>query len=510
MSRLGKIGFGVGGLFAIILVVAQIIIGVWLPWMWGFLAIAGAALLFSFITQWRTIFEFLTMKTTRSGLSMGAVIGLTLAALICVNIIAVKRDKKFDMTNEGMFTLSDQSIKAARDIREDVKFVVLYRRSDDRSDEGLRRNLSQKIALYTSANSKITYEEHDVLKRVDLAKKFEFSFGNSGIFLQMGEKTSRVDKGNLTPTEEDITNALIGLTRTNKKNIYFVKGHEEREVDTSDENGLSELKKSLESAYNVKGLELFKEAKVPDDAEIVAIIGAKRAYLEGEIKMLETYLERGGKMLIALDPGQKHGLIGFMSKLGVNYKNNYIIDPRVSIPGAGNVVALGSQFSQENNITKDFRQLPAVFLLSSALGKDAQTAGLTLEPLVSTDAMALSVNELTNQPKPSGQGPFVLGYFVKGKLSEKAQEFNAVVYGSSSFMQNAFLPQYINRDLAVNSLAKLAKDENLISIRPKQAQSTKLEMTNSQFRSFAIFFLLGLPVLLFLSAGVVWYKRRNA
>jgi ABC-type uncharacterized transport system involved in gliding motility auxiliary subunit len=93
--------------------------------------------------------------------------------------------------------------------------------------------------------------------------------------------------------------------------------------------------------------------------------------------------------------------------------------------------------------------------------------------------------------------------------TSEAAEFNVVVAGDSDFLSNQWLFQYFNRDLALNSVAFLAKDEDLISIRPKVGKTSNLELPRGRAIVYGILFL-AFPLLLFIVAGVFWYRRRGA
>ena len=60
----------------------------------------------------RFYLEFLTMRTTKHGMNMGALILMAVVALVSINFLAVRYEKKFDWTSERLNSLSDQSLKA--------------------------------------------------------------------------------------------------------------------------------------------------------------------------------------------------------------------------------------------------------------------------------------------------------------------------------------------------------------------------------------------------------------
>ncbi|MNL22010.1 hypothetical protein D3C87_1433280 [compost metagenome] len=127
-----------------------------------------------------------------------------------------------------------------------------------------------------------------------------------------------------------------------------------------------------------------------------------------------------------------------------------------------------------------------------------------------TNAASMSFKSLNF----SGEGPtglFSLVDFVKGTYPGAGKnEFSLLVAGDVDFVTNQMLYQNMNRDLVLNSMAALAKEESLISITPKEAQSTQMMMSPTKFGLFLFCFVIPLPLLLLGVSIGLWVKRRNA
>ena len=63
--------------------------------------------------------------------------------------------------------------------------------------------------------------------------------------------------------------------------------------------------------------------------------------------------------------------------------------------------------------------------------------------------------------------------------------------------------------MALNTMAYLARESDLISIRPKDPVGTKLIMTTTQ-KGVVVVAGISLPLVLLIFSGVFWYRRRNA
>lgn len=532
MSKIGKACLLISGLFILASGVIRLVLNQWHDSLYVSIGLALVFFIIAVAKDFRTYVDFFTMRTTKHGMNMGALILLALVFLISLNFIAVKNDKKFDWTSEGLNSLSDQSIKAAAAVKEDLKVILLSRK--EQQEESVRRQLQQIVDMYHSKNSKISFTPFNARQRPDLAQKFGFSSGAYGIFLEYKGKQMKVE----APSEEEMTKALIKMTRESKKTVYFTKGHGEHPLDGSGADGLSFLKEDLQLVYDVKEISLVETPKIAADAAAVAIIGPSQQFLETELQALRDYARAGGRLLIAADPGQQHNLAQLTKTLGVEFKNNFVLDPRASIPGMGNVAALGLTFSKASDVTKDFQAgMMAVFELASGVQRAPDApAGVKVEEIIKTDGVAVSTDQLSEQIRVNGRGPLTLAVAVDGKLPnaatpppadvggktdaktdakaeakpQESQEFAAVIVGDSDFLSNKLYRNNLNRDVAMNSVSYLAKDTEMISIRPKMPKGSVLNLTREKSLLILLGFLVPLPILMFSAGGFIWYRRKTA
>jgi hypothetical protein len=87
-------------------------------------------------------------------------------------------------------------------------------------------------------------------------------------------------------------------------------------------------------------------------------------------------------------------------------------------------------------------------------------------------------------------------------------EARVVVVGDSDFVSNYALGISGNSDLALNMANWLAQQENLIAIRPHDAEDRRITLTEDQSQRMFWIALLIIPGLLFATGIRVWWKRR--
>jgi ABC-type uncharacterized transport system involved in gliding motility auxiliary subunit len=511
MSKAGKFLFLFSFVFFFILLVTRLAYGGWHDGMWGPLGLSVLMFVLGMAKDLRAVLGFLTMRTTKHGMNMGALIALVVIGLACVNYLSVRYERKFDWTKERLNSLSDQSVKAVQALDGEVEVLLLYNKNGP-SEEDIQKGFGDLVGMYQNVNRGLKFAAHDVVKRPDLAQQYDFSGGAYLIYLIKDGKRVKVDP----PTEEGLTRGLLKLGRDYSKTVYFTMGHGEKNLEDKTAEGLSILRDELGVTYSVKPLVLFQENnKVPEDAAMVAVIGPQQQFLETELQALREYARRGGRLLVAIDPGKKHNLAQLTKTFGVEFANSFILDARSRQIQAGPAMVLGTAFDEKSEITAAFSDintmLLSIFYLASPLSPALdRSPALEVTPLVSTGSETMSVPELKEgqiQIRPNG--PHHLALKVTGELQENV-EFAAVVFGDSDFFANNFIHNNLNRDLAMNTIAYLAKDKDLISIRPKEPKGTKLAMTGRSFVGLTLGFIVPLPIGLFLFGGLIWWRRRTA
>lgn len=513
MSKLSKLSFLFAGLSLICLLVARMVLGGWIHALWVPLGLFLLFLIFPLVKDGRFFVEFFTMKTTKRGLNMGTMILLVTAVLVVVNVIAVRKYKTWDFSASKANTLSEQSIALVKSLDDDLKVTFFYKTGQEGMEEN-RRLFRELIKKYQDQTDRIRLDFVEVNERPDIAASYGVNKGSGQVFLEYKGRRNRIDKID----EQEFTSALIKTTQDKQKTVYYVTGHGEMDPDdAADAAGGNAYKMLLENnRYIFKTLSLGSAGKVPDDADMVAVVGPRTGFVERELTVLENYLKDGGSLLLALKSKQTGGLEKLLAKVGLVPENNYVLNV-VFVPGQGTGVSNGpteaTQFSAMHPITKVFgRNDRVVMQLPMGLKQDKIPAGIEAEDIVRSPDGSMSFNDLQiTREGPTGTYAFVSA--IKGRwpgLDEKAKPFNLIVTGDSNFMANALLFQNLNRDLALNTVSFLAKEEGLISIAPRDPAITQMAFTDTRAFMYLWLFVIPLPLLMAAVAVGLGVRRRLA
>ena len=514
MSRIGKISFFISGFSILAAGLVRTILGGWHDSLYIAVGLFAAFLAIGLISDIKFYKEFFTMRTTKHGMNMGVLILLSFVFVVAVNFLAVQRNAKWDVTEEGLNSLSDQTTKLLGGLKEDLQISFFYRSGTEGVDQA-RARFKELARLYKDASGKVSVRYVDVIKRPGLAKEYSIDKGEAIVFIDYRGKRNRLEKLD----EAGFTTALLKATRDKNKKVYLLTGHGEKNTESRDPAGIAELKKSLnDGGYDTADLNLVDKGQVPEDAEMVMIIGPKTSLLKAELSALRNYARKGGRLFIAADPGERHNLALLVKSFGVEFKNDYVLDQFGQIIGASAAMALGREYG-ESEITKDFaRNMMTAFHLASSLKRAPDTAeGIRVKEIVQTGGTSFTTDQISDgqvEVDRNRRGPHTLAVLSEGKLNsvegEAEGEFSAVIVGDSDFLSNQLIHQQLNRDLVMNSAAYLLKETDQISIRPKKPKGTTLTMTRTQFLTMLLGVFLPLPLLLFGGAGFIWYRRRSA
>lgn len=510
MSRLGKGLFLIAGLSIVAFLVTRFILGGFHPALWIPLGMFVIGFMGALWADRSIYFDFLTMKTTKHGMNMGVMILFVLVMLAALNFVSLRHYKTFDFSLAQQNSLSDQSVKVLKNLDSDLKIIFFYKEGADGAQQN-RKAFQSLVKRYQDVSSKVNLDFIEVNKRPDLAEQYSVNKGGGIVFVEYKGKKNRIDK----IEEQEITGAIIKATREKEKMVYLVTGHGEGTLeDTRDTAGLSQIKSLLEgNRYQLHPLPLATKPEIPKDADAVLIIGPKQSFLDIEIKVLEKYMQEGGNLFVAIDPSMDHGLTGFLEKAGVKLINNYVVTVMDTAMGrmVDPSVTPGSEFSITNNITKVFGKNEFVlFRMPQGITKGTLPQGITFDEIVKTASDNSYAYPNSKFEGEGVKGPYTLVAALKGKWPEGTKDFQLVVAGDGDFLNNQMLYRNLNRDLFLNSVLTLAKEENMVSITPKEISATELTLTENKFYMFIFAFVIPLPLLMLGTSGYLWYRRRNA
>ena len=518
----------IAGWTALVFGFAALLVYLFLPeltlWSLTFGAVAGINGIFFAVVDRREVAHALKTRTALHGMNAAVVILVFLGILIFINILTHRHKLRWDLTESSVYTLAAQTRKIAANLPRNVKMTAFF----ETGNPG--RNEFQRLADgYMALTGQIEVEFVDPDRQPAIVKQYGVTTYGT-VVLESGTQVSKVKQA----TEEDLTNALLQVTRDRQKKIYFLSGHKEKNIDSKDKQGYSQARQSLErDHYKVEQLLLLQTGQVPEDADALIINGPEKALQESETAAVDAYLNRGGAVLLLLDPQQDAGLTGFLEKWGVDIRDDLVIDPLAKLFGADYTTPIVSQVA-DHPITRDMGMQTIFPMLRSV-------SAITTEGLETTQILFSGPKSWAEKEYRSGkvkldpgidlQGPVPVAVVISkdiktgngseaphpdattgAKNSEPpapVKKAHLVVVGDSDFASNQYFMLYGNKDFFLNTASWLAKEENLISIRPRTRKWSPITLTETQGNLTFMLGTLVFPGLVILMGLRVWWKRRS-
>jgi ABC-2 type transport system permease protein len=137
-----------------------------------------------------------------------------------------------------------------------------------------------------------------------------------------------------TPSETEITAAFKRLVMELPL-VGFVNGHGERQSDSRKDRGYSMIaqEKTYRYALINQGFDFTPvtlSSEVPAKVRILVIAEPRSAYSETELLHLRNYINRGGNLLIAGDPGKREFTNAITEQLGVQLMPGMLVRPSIN------------------------------------------------------------------------------------------------------------------------------------------------------------------------------------
>ncbi len=473
---------------------------------------------------------------------------LAIALTVMVNWLGARRFVRKDLTSTKIYTLSEKTVNILSDLPEEIDVVVFMTPATSMYDQ-----VRELLERYKAASDKISVEyidpDREPLKTTQLAEKFGVQAADTVVFV-LGDRTKYVTSDQMAemdysgmqygqgPTmrafkgEEQFTSAILSLVAPSVPKVFFVTGHGEATLEGGGggpaDRSLSVLGDTLKRENMAAADVSLLSGEVPADADVLAIVGPTRAYTEPEIAALNAYLDRGGRLLVALDPliepsgtMRPTRLEGMLAARGVTVNDDLVVDPSRRLPFY-DLSAVYLQDFPSHPVTTGLEGFAVLFTVARSLTPDNGTANVLVqtsdEGWGETDLGMLLRGEPVAQDDADTAGPAVVAVAVEGAGAElEADEsgvaesagYRLVVFGDSDFMTDLDIANAGNAVLAGNAFNWLAAREDLVGIPPRDVEQVSLFLTQQQMRNLLLLVLLAMPGAAILAGILVWRKRRH-
>lgn len=450
---------------------------------------------------------------------------LVIAIAVAVNLVvgALPESKtQIDLTDQAIYTLSDQTRRIAEALDKDVTLTLLASKGGE--DATVERLLSR----YAELSGHIKTAHVDPTERPTFLDAYELDLSHlyaNSVLVECGERYKLVGYDEIFVTsysmdyqtygyqtstsfdgENALTNAIHYVSSDDVPVIYTLTGHGEA--------GMSETLSAMVERDNLQSesLSLLTLDAVPEDAAAVVILAPQSDLSAEEADRLIAYVQSGGGVLLTTDyieAGEMTNLLRVTQAMGLTAGTGIVVEgdpgkhvsryPYYLLPDIasheitdplidGGYYAL-LPLAQPIEQTED-AQASVTWLLTTSESAYAKAAGLAMTT--------------TEREDGDTDGPFHVAAAAElgeGKLlwvpsADVTQDtVNALVAGA-------------NGDLLLNGLEWMCGQRETISIRAKSLDQSGLTLTSAQSRFWSFVFIGVLP-LAFIAAGAAVVVRRK-
>ncbi len=475
---------------------------------WIILALGVAGYIFYLYLNRDNLKDSLKRKTLLYSSNLFIIVILVLAIIVALNILTMKLQKRYDFTEGKIYSLSPQTIKVLKNLKKDLSIKAFY------SDTGTRV-AEDTLKLYRFYSPKIRYEIIDPNKNPGLARRYNITAEGTTV-LEYGDKEEKLE----SLTEEELTNAIIKITRETKKKVCFLQGHGEASVKDTDKTGISSLGDSLKKVgYEVSDLNIAEKGKIPESCDILVVAGPQKPLFDNEIKMMDDFIKEGKSVFLMVDPDTGSKLEKMIKKYGVSLDNDVVVDLVSRVLSGDPLMPIVNKY-EYHEITKNFKYAALFPYARSVTALKPAPKDVSVTELAKTSPNAwgetnmkeeLKTGKLTFNPDQDKPGPVSLIAVSDITINEKdgkSKEARLVVVGDSDFAKNSFIGTSGNENLIMNIINYLSQQKDLISITPKSARTSAITLTPAQGSLIFYVSIVILPLLLLFIGIAVWIRRR--
>ncbi|MBT8470389.1 MAG: GldG family protein [Deltaproteobacteria bacterium] len=491
----------------------------------------------------------------RLNLLLTAVLGLVVVVL--VNYISSRHYKRWDWTSHGLFTLSDRSQQALRELDQDVDIYVFLGR-----DEQDFADVETLLEEYKAVTDRIRFEwvdpDRDRARYQVLADKFGIDSWLAGdvtlsqvpVVVTSGERKWKVERHQLIvedfetfedadghkldlQSERALTGAILEVTTGDPNKVCVAMGHGEWEVGAYGERSFDPVARELEwEKIEVEPFEI-RTADVPETCDALFVISPQRPFSKEEVGIVERYLNSGGNLLLTFDPVLKKekltgtGFEGALEARGIIVGVDLVIenDTAQQLPGNPGDLFLVTNVGT-HRLVDTIRKRGGGILLAVARSVDVAD-GSDTEVLFRTSPAAVAETDLRlaldpdakGKPTPPDAVPLAVAWEYVPPLGDDLQPVKAdgptpgrlLVMGDSDWMSSELLenPQLSNIDLLSSAVGWLTQREALINIAPRKTNARAVIMSDADLQNLLFRVVVLLPLAALIAGFGVWWSRRS-
>ena len=451
----------------------------------------------------------------------GVSLVLALLVLVLLNVMAHRIPWRHDFSPHGVYPLSDNTRLMLDELPRHVEVTVMMRPDHELTDT-TRRLLRE----YNDASRNVSVSYLDPYRDLIGVRALAEEHGLEGanlILFESGDRQRVVDIESIVEYdylpmlygeprrikafhgESAFSSAIHAVSDLKPAVVYSVRGYDERDLnDPHPVSGYSKLARlMLDEQVELRELRIADAGGVPDDADMLLILGPRQRFPAVELDLLNDYLERQGQLMLLLDRSES-GLESLLARWGIAVARGRVGGVTLS----GTEVFVG-QYA-DHPVTRNLTGVTTVFYRPRPLFRNEVAAGNASPERLRVSLLA-SGRELWDGDgekvlrSDTTTAPAVAAAIEKGplrSLNESHRQTRIIVFSDVDFVSNTGLvagnPLFFS-----NALNWLLQRDLRLDIAPRLPETEMLLLPRKYLRFLllaagaaipALFLLLGLAI----------------
>jgi len=475
------------------------------------------------------------------------------AIVLVVNVFSYFYFFRIDLTKDRRYTLSDATKDILSSLKKPITVTAYYTENSIPVIARARADLKAILTEYAArSGNKVVYNfvnpnKNDSLEAiakkngitpfpVQIREKDEMKSVKVylGAVIKMGDKTDVlpiIDPN--SSLEYALSNSIKKLSINKKPWLGLLQGNGEPGMDE-----IAQVGQSVSSLHVFQPVKLNDSLPIMQEYNTLALVAPKDTFRPGQLRQLDAFLARGGRLLICyngLNPDLRNG-VGRLDNIGLTkwladkniiLDNKYVVDARcgsITVPENMGGMQYNAQVSfpylplitnfSGHPVTKDLHSVMFPFTADITFTGDTNKVKFT--PLAfSSDESGLKETPIQFEISHKWQkeefplGNLVVAAAVSGLNGNKDSRLilisndEFIINGKETENQKPHQLEEDNIDLFSNSVDWLSDNTGLIDLRSKVLKFSPIKDVSDNEKTFLKYFNFLLPILLVLLYGII-------
>lgn len=464
---------------------------------------------------------------------MMAMTALAVVFVIVLNLIVNSVSgniTQIDLSRKNIFTLTDTSIEYLKTLDQDVTIITLAETGSEYAD------LQRLLQDYKAHSKHIKLETKDPAKSPDIVSKYHANLTQGSIVVVCGDRYKTIDLTDMILTtsvdennedyvyytydmEGQITNAIDYVVSDKEIKAYVLTG--------SGKSALGTIEKDIEKQnIVVEELNIDDEGGIPEDADLLILNSVTKDITSTEYEAITEFLNQGGSMFIAeeyltIKTGTKlENYDTLLERYGMSVEHVTVLEQNGSYyytSDDGDYNFMVKPVLRKHEITENLINIDAELLL-------ILPDKIDLEEKENVETVALLESSGTAYYKSKSDSVYSKfntdpsGTFTYVAAATETMEDgiqSKFIYSAAASLLNRESTEAINETLAksnsqftVSCMKWLTGQEDTVYVDTKSKSYNRLVYVHDADVKIG-YLTVGIPAVVLLIGGVIWYKRRK-